>query len=692
MSDPKPLFVTADEKDKAYTDGQAIVRTAKAGNTFRDVLQPNISVREGFDRRDYDFFRPGEQIPTRDVDIIGACMQAYDRIGIVRNIIDMMSEFACQGIDLVHPNPRIEKFFKEWFNKINGKERTERILNMLFRAANVIIKRSTARLSDDDAAVLQRGQAADTRPDIAKPARPMEIPWEYTIYNPLSVDVYGAELAPFLGAKYFRYGIRISEVVAKRLKKPAADLEQMLTSRVPREVLDLARQGGKLIPLDPNKTVALYYKRDDWQVWARPMTFAILEDLLMLRKMKLADLAALDGAVSHIRLWKLGSLDHRILPTEAAIARLADMLMNNVGGGSIDLIWGPELSLSETSTDISKFLGEEKYRPILNNIFAGLGIPPGLTGLPASQGFGNNFVSLQTLVERLQYGRDILARFWANEIRIVQQAMGFRLPAQIVFDQQTLTDEASLQRLLIDLADRGLISEEALQERFALIPEIERVRIRRETRMRRDGNMPFRPGPFVNDTNEAVKKIFAQTGQMSPSDFGIEATMAEPAPRPGGAPTEEQPKGQPGQGRPDGAVDTQPRKRREVKPATGTERAEYAEAFVWADSAHKKISELTQPAYLKSIGKKNLREASSEEIADLEQFRFAVLAQFAVGEEITKEKVRRVVGQEITVPAPLQLLYKETVARFVSKNNAAPTAEERRRIEASVYAIYSVIR
>ena len=690
MSENKPLFVTAEEKERAYSDGQVIVRNngrATAGNTFRNVLNPNISVREGFDRRDYDFFRPGEAIPTRDVDIIGACMQAYDRIGIVRNTIDMMSEFACQGIDLVHPNPRIEKFFKEWFNKINGKERTERILNMLFRAANVIIKRGTARLSDDDAAVLQRGQAADTRPDIARPAKPMEIPWEYTIYNPLSVDVYGAELAPFLGSKYFRYGVRISEIVSKRLKKPTIDVEQMVMSRVPREVLDLARQGGKLIPLDPTKTVALYYKRDDWQVWARPMTFAILEDLLMLRKMKLADLAALDGAVSHIRLWKLGSLDHRILPTEAAIARLADMLMNNVGGGSIDLIWGPELSLSETSTDISKFLGEEKYRPILNNIFAGLGIPPGLTGLPAPGGFGNNYISLQTLVERLQYGRDILARFWANEIRIVQQAMGFRLPAQIVFDQQTLTDEASMQRLLIDMADRGLISEEALQERFSLIPEIERVRIRRETRMRRDGNMPFRPGPFVNDTTEAVKKIFAQNGMMSPPDFGIDATPAAAPAQQGAGVPDEQPKGQPGQGRPDGSRDTQPRKRREMKPA----QAEYAEAFVWADSAHRQVCEITQPAYLKSIGKKNLREASAEEVAALEEFRFAVLCQFAVGEEITKDKIRGILTKSIKIPEAVRELHRETLARFVSSKGSTPTAEERRRIEASVYAIYSVI-
>ncbi len=160
MSDKKPLFVTADQADQAYRDGEVIQHRTTAGNTFRNISQPNVSVREGFDRRDYDFFRPGEQIPTKDVDIIGACMQAYDRIGIVRNIIDMMSEFACQGIDLVHPNPRIEKFFKEWFNKVNGKERTERILNMLFRAGNVVIKRSTARFADEDAAALHHPRAA----------------------------------------------------------------------------------------------------------------------------------------------------------------------------------------------------------------------------------------------------------------------------------------------------------------------------------------------------------------------------------------------------------------------------------------------------------------------------------------------------------------------------------------------------
>ena len=43
-----------------------------------------------------------------------------------------------------------------------------------------------------------------------------------------------------------------------------------------------------------------------------------------------------------IRVWKLGSLEHRIFPTEAAIQKLADCL---TADGMTDLIWGPELTV-----------------------------------------------------------------------------------------------------------------------------------------------------------------------------------------------------------------------------------------------------------------------------------------------------------------------------------------------------------
>ena len=50
------------------------------------------------------------------------CMDAYDKVGIVRNIIDLMGDFGSQGISIAHENKSVEKFFQQWFRKIDGKE------------------------------------------------------------------------------------------------------------------------------------------------------------------------------------------------------------------------------------------------------------------------------------------------------------------------------------------------------------------------------------------------------------------------------------------------------------------------------------------------------------------------------------------------------------------------------------------
>ena len=683
MSDKeKPLFTTWKENDpESFSDavrqsGLRDYSITKGSNTFQNISAPNVSVRQGYDRRDYDFFRPGEAIPTGDVDIIAACMQSYERIGIVRNTIDMMSEFACQGIDLVHPNPRIEAFYKQWFAKVNAKERTERILNLFYRAGNVVVKRNTAKLKPEDTDNLKRGLAADVKIDKSKKVVPMEIPWEYIIYNPLSIEVFGQDLAPFWGQKYFKYGVRVPDYVEKKLNNPQEEVDKQFVARLPKEIANIAKKGGKIIPLDSDKITALYYKKDDWQVWAKPMTFCVLEDLIMLRKMKLADLSALDGAVSHMRLWRLGSLEHRIMPTENAIARLSEMLMNNVGGGTVDLIWGPELDFKESSVEISKFLGEEKYKPVLNNIFAGLGIPPGLTGLPTSQGFSSNYISLRTLIERLQYGRDTMIRFWEKELKIVQQAMGFRAPAQVVFDKHILSDEAAMNRLLVELSDRNLISDEALQERFDLIPEIERVRLNREVRRRENDTMPSKLGPFADNIKESVKKIFVQQGIMSPADFGID--VKEPPLFP---PQEKDMvipdiKGEPGQGRPPGLKDTEPRQRRSI-PAG------------WAEEKYNIIEGMTSGAYLASVKKENINSLTFQESSEYHHFKFSVLCQFTQNQEITKSEIKRILGGKINIPPPIEALVSKTEERFIKRKGRPLTDKEKKKIYLSAYTIYA---
>ena len=134
-----PLYRTWDsdsQKQEAYAltadaieayDG--IQNSVAYGRSSYIDIEPNRSVRTSFLREDYDNFRPGESVSNKQKKIIKMSMQAYDRVGIIRNVIDLMSDFASQGLTLVHPNRTIEKFYRKWFIQVGGIDRSERLLN-----------------------------------------------------------------------------------------------------------------------------------------------------------------------------------------------------------------------------------------------------------------------------------------------------------------------------------------------------------------------------------------------------------------------------------------------------------------------------------------------------------------------------------------------------------------------------------
>ena len=120
-----------------------------SGNHYRHFIdiEPNRSVKPGFTSKDYYAFRPDEAVPTEQRRIIRMCMDAYDKVGIIRNIIDLMGDFGSQGISIVHKDKSVEKFYQQLFKKVNGKERSERFLNNLYKTGNVIVHRSYANIT-----------------------------------------------------------------------------------------------------------------------------------------------------------------------------------------------------------------------------------------------------------------------------------------------------------------------------------------------------------------------------------------------------------------------------------------------------------------------------------------------------------------------------------------------------------------
>ena len=626
-------FITWNEADQASK--------AKAFDSFSDALEsydgiskgyhrdfldiePNRSVRPSYGPNDYYAFRPNESVPKRQKKAIKLCIDAYEKVGIVRNVIDLMGDFGCQGINIVHENKSVEKFYQQWFRKIEGKERSERFLNNLYKTGQVFIYRSNAHITPEIRKYM-RSMASDIRLEVPVTMENI-VPWRYNFFNPMNIDMKDGNISLFLGRKNFALSASTFFDNFKDTSIPAKIMETL-----PPNVKNAIKQGQKTIDLDPERLSVFYYKKDDWQQWAYPLTYAILDDIIMLEKMKLADLSALDGAISNIRLWTIGSLDHKILPNKAVINKLRNILASNVGGGTMELVWGPELSYTESNSQVYKFLGSEKYQSVLNSIYAGLGVPPTLTGIAGqSGGFTNNFISLKTLVERLQYGRDQLTKFWQNEVEFIRKSMGFRKAAHIVFDQMSLSDEASEKNLLIQLADRDIISHETVLERFKEIPVVEKVRLKREDKDRDSDKIPPKASPFHNANHEKDMEKIVKQGDINKKN-------EEQKPQ---SPKKDN-------GRPPFKADDGPRKQRVDTPKS---KPGVAELFLWTSDAIEKIAGIST-AYLGTKGKSNMRQLTKAELRELESIKLSVLTNLEPMQAISDKDIHRVLSSNSTTPA-----------------------------------------
>lgn len=601
---------------------------SKASRFHRDFIdvEPNRSVRPSFTHSDYYAFRPEEQVPTKQKRIIKMCMDAYDKVGIIRNIIDLMGDFGCQGINIVHENESVEKFFKQWFKKIDGKERSERFLNNLYRTGQTIVYRSNANITPEITKYI-KSMANDITVELPEIER-NQIPWRYNFFNPLNIDMKNGNINMFLGVRNYEIDSGAFLDNFKEGSIPAHVLDTL-----PPTVKEAIKKGQKKIDLEKDRLSIFYYKKDDWQRWANPLVYAILDDIVMLEKMRLADMSALDGAISNIRLWTLGNLDHKILPNKTAINKLRNILASNTGGGTMELVWGPELSYTESNSQVYKFLGSEKYTSVLNSIYAGLGVPPTLTGMANNGGgFTNNFISLKTLVERLQYGRDQLTKFWERELELVRKAMGFRKPAHVVYDQMSLSDESAEKNLLIQLADRDIISHETILERFKEIAPVEKMRLKRESKARNSEKLPEKASPFHNPNKQfEIDKMDKQAE--------INEKVAE---------RKEKQKPVNPNGRPPNKIDEGPRKQRVETPKSTPG---VAELILWSNNTYDNISENFNKAFLAINNKKNMRSLTKAQVADLEKVKLDMLLNLKPLAKVTEDDFKEILHANKKMPS-----------------------------------------
>lgn len=698
---PAPLFVVVDSKDKVGFQ-QALAtatanyksldmgRTKASANTYRNIDSPNISVRDGFNRFDYDYFRPGERLPTEVKGVQNACRQAYRKFGIVRNMIDMMTDFIVKDINIVHKSPKVQEFGRLWFKKVAGKAVSNKIVRRLLREGCAPVRRKIQKITDPSITSLTKAGN-----NVKSILGPNEIPLSYKVLNPSMMEVIGGELAQFVSEDLVQYGISVPNHLVRKIQNPQNQAERDIVKSLRPDIFKAAVNGEHIIPLSAERLAVLHYKKDDDELWSVPMLNAILDDLQMLEKLRMADRSALDGAISHVRLWKMGSLDHEIIPTAEGIQTLADILLRSTGGGCMDLVWGPDLELQETGTDMFNFLGNEKYLTVMTSIYQGLGVPPSLTGAVSDTGLTNNFVSLRVLVERLDYCRDILSDFWINELEIVRSVFGFRSPFSLSYGIPSLSDDSAEKKILVELIDRDVISGIFVQERFGADPGIEQARLRQETRKRETGMLPPKAGQFHIDSQQKqqLERTFVASGEVTPSEVGLNLKPRKAGEIPSAEKqaqrkiTELKSRPQPKMmGRPNGAKDNAKRKQKNATPSQKA-KAGITTSVLWANAAYKSIDDVLRDDLLKMKKKANLRQLTDEEVAQYEDLKFSILCAHEIGSEVTSKSVRENLRKTGTHFSSAKEFAKKAIERLQDDNKEKPTIDQIRHIRMMAYAM-----
>lgn len=656
---------------------------------------PNL--RAGFNRHDYDSKRPLDKLPTEHEDIILACQAIYKKIGMVRNIIDLMTDFAAEGLELQHSTKTQERFFRKWAKQVDLQGRAHDFMKLLMRDANVIIRRKTALISKPLAKDMTKGNipginniyeknVKDPPEKVKIPKRQTsirQIPWRYTFLSPVVVVKIGGEVGRFFGDDSL--GMKIPTSLSRSIKTPKTDAEKSFIKKLPPEVIQAAKKNINLVKLNMDNIYVDYYKKDDWEDWGTPFLFGVLEDILLKEKMRLADMSALDGYINVIRLWKLGKSDQQIFPAPALVDRLIDILQNNTGGGTMDLVWDDMIELQTEYPPIDKILGAEKYVAVNNDIVRGLGIPDSLIGGSdlGTRNAQSAFVQLKTLVERLEYVRSRAIRWMEGEFRLVADAMEFKNIPSISFGIMSLRDEAAEKQLIIQLLDRGIISSEKTTDMFGINYMIELERIKAEHNIRKDNpgileksnpyNRPF--SVMEKQTELAIEIEKVKQGFNKNSDFPSPGNNNGGDNSLGDQPTND---GNNSPGRPASTKDTSPRDNRTPKTLSVL--------HVMGDSLLDNIHNLIDVPFLKQNNVKDMRSLTKSQRKKLERTKRGILSVILPGDTIDKKLIKQRLKTISQQDINMERCFINLVSDFTLSTQRTPNLREQRTLAALAWA------
>jgi hypothetical protein len=220
-------------------------------------------------------------VDVRDAVIL--CQKCYYNFSLFRNIIDLMTEFCVNNLFYRGGNAKSKKFFQAWGNKINIWDLQDRFFREYFRSGNVFLYRFDSQITPEDVNRITQVYGSDELQ-----VTPLQLPSRYIILNPADIQM--------MGTSNFGFGIyykMLTDYEINQLKNPKTEEDIAVLNALPDDAKKLIKAGrtAVIIPLDISKISMVFYKKQDYEPFAVPMGYPVLEDINAKAEMKKIDMA-----------------------------------------------------------------------------------------------------------------------------------------------------------------------------------------------------------------------------------------------------------------------------------------------------------------------------------------------------------------------------------------------------------------
>ena len=390
----------------------------------------------------YEYTKDGVDIR----DAIMLCQKAYANVAIVRNTIDITTEFANTDIYLDGGTERSREFFQKWFEKIKLWKLKDQYFREYYRSGNIFLYRIDGKFNPEDFKLLKGLSENGIKNN--------KVPLRYILINPY--DVITKISSSFAEGVYEKV---LSEYELERLKNPKDDADLELLNGFDPEIQKKIKgkqyfRDGLTMRLDPKYLLYSFYKKQDYEPFAVPFAYPVLEDINAKIELKRIDQAIARTVENVILLITMGAEPDKGGINPANMTAMQNLFMNESVGRV--LVSDYTTKADFVIPDLKKVVGKEKYEVLNEDIKEGL-----MNVMLGNEKYNGQSAKISFFMERLKEARNaFLNDVLQPEIVRISKDLGFRAWPTAKFTEIDMKDETQYMRTISRLMEVGILTPE----------------------------------------------------------------------------------------------------------------------------------------------------------------------------------------------------------------------------------------